>query len=166
MVERDIWNGVPPAGTRPIRNKWTHLTILLCVILGEWVLWATYRYLSLPIIESAFSKLGFMFHIIAAPIIGLGPILIYWKFIAKEKGVPWRFTRKNLFTSVSVGAIAATVLMILYQGTNWLILVVSGQVVPSTTEMISLWRTSIANGDLVWFLLMTFTFFFIVIRLD
>ncbi len=162
MEDRDIWNGVPPVGSRPIRNKWTHLMILLSVILVEWLLWATYRYLSLPIIESAFSRIGFIFHIFAAPIIGLGPILIYWKFIAKEKGLPWKFTKKNLFTSVTIGAIAAAVLMILYQGANWLILVVSGQVVPSTTGMISLWKTSVANGDLVWFLLMTFTFFFIV----
>jgi hypothetical protein len=41
-------------------------------------------------------------------------------------------------------------------------LVSSGQAIASTTELISLWRTSIADGDIDWFILMTFTFFFVV----
>ncbi len=162
MVDGDIWGGIPPVGKGKITNKWSFLLILLTVILFEWVLWATYRYLSLPIIESAFTRLGFFFHIFAAPIIGLTPILIYWKFVAHEKGPPWRFTKKNLFTSITVGATSAALLMLAYQVANWFVLVISGQAELTSAALISLWRSSIANGDMDWFILMTFTFFFIV----
>lgn len=162
MKSGDVWNGVPPVGSTPISNRWKHLFMLLAVILIEWILWALYRYISLPFIETAFSKLGFLFHIVAAPTIGLLPIVIYWKFVAKEKGLPWKFTRKNLFTSVMVGALAAAFLMVAYQFATFLVLAITGYAIPSTLELISLWRTSFANGEVDWFILMTFTFFFIV----
>ncbi len=162
MVEGNIWGGIPPVGKGKISNKWSFLFILLAVILFEWALWATYRYLTLPIIESAFTRLGFLFHILAAPIIGLTPILLYWKFVAREEGLPWRFTKKNLFTSITVGALSAALLMLAYQIANWFVLVISGQAEPTSAALISLWRSSITNGDLDWFILMTFTFFFIV----
>lgn len=162
MVKGSRWGGVPPAGNKPIVNRWSFLVGLIGVILVEWILWAVYRYLSLPIIENAFTRLGFLFHILAAPLIGLIPIVVYWKYIMKEKGLPWRFTGKNLFTSVTVGAASAAILMVLYQVAQWAVLVISGQADPSSAEFISLWRSSIVNGDLDWFILMTFTFFFIV----
>jgi len=154
----DIWNGVPPPGERHIGDARIFVIGLIAVVLAEWVLWASYRYLTAPLIGAANSDLGFIFHIFAAPVIGLTPILVYWKFIRKEKGWPWRFTRKRLFSSMLVGAVAAAILMLLYQGASWLVLVISGYGIPSQTYFISLWRSS----SFSWFILMSFTYFFIV----
>ncbi|MGA1848686.1 MAG: hypothetical protein ACMUHB_05025, partial [Thermoplasmatota archaeon] len=92
MEERekvDIWDGVPPPGERAAGDRRIFILQIVAVILAEWALWATYRYVTAPIIGSANSDLGFIFHIFAAPIIGLSPILVYWRFIRKEKGWPW-----------------------------------------------------------------------------
>jgi membrane protease YdiL (CAAX protease family) len=48
--------------------------------------------------------------------------------------------------------------MFLYQGASWLVLVLSGYGIPSQTYFLSLWRGS----SFSWFILMSFTYFFIV----
>ncbi|MFW3146728.1 MAG: lysostaphin resistance A-like protein [Thermoplasmatota archaeon] len=159
MIGDNKWGGVPPAGERRIDDRGKFILGLLLVILIEWAVWLVYRYLLYTyIVQDTFSDIGFIFHIFAAPIIGLSPILIYWRFIRKEKGLPWRFTGKNLYSSVMVGAVAAALLMVFYQFGSWLVLVLTGYGDPSTTSLISLWRSS----QWEWFVLMTFTFFVIV----
>jgi membrane protease YdiL (CAAX protease family) len=156
--EGDVWGGVPPPGERSTGDRRLFILGIVAVILAEWALWATYRYITAPLIGAANSDLGFIFHIFAAPIIGLTPILVYWRFVRKEKGWPWKFTRKKLFSSMLVGAAAAAILMLLYQGASWLVLVISGYGIPSQTYFISIWRGS----SFSWFILMSFTYFFIV----
>lgn len=115
------WFGVPPKGKRPLPqslipgtkfslgpgwNLTVHIGVLIVI---EILLWAVYRGVSAPFFAGFGTTLFFVMHIIFAPLIHLGPIIIYWKLIRKEPGVPFMFTRKNLLTGVTLGLMAGTI---------------------------------------------------------
>jgi len=115
------WFGVPPKGKRafpqslipgtkislgPGWNLTVHIAVLIII---EILLWAVYRGVSAPFFAGFGTTLFFVMHIIFAPLIHLGPIIIYWKLIRKEPGVPFMFTRKNLLTGVTLGLMAGTI---------------------------------------------------------
>ena len=158
MEVDEAWGGSPPKGERPPGDRRTFILGLMAVILIEWLLWLLYRYISYPFIKGVSTYEGYFFHLIFAPLLGLSPLIVYWRLIRKERGTPWKFTRKNLFSSVMTGALAAALLMVVYQSLNWLIMVASGYGDPSRTVLFSDWRASEAG----LFILMTITYFFVV----
>jgi membrane protease YdiL (CAAX protease family) len=174
------WHGVPPAGERPPPTRWRYLGILLLVFIVELILWATYRLATKDIYGEGFNIPFFLGHIIAAPLIHLSPILLYWKFMRKEKIFykddlengkfmsfnfgPFKMTRKRLMTAVLVG---------LFGGIMWrmaeMFIGNFSSVILGGTELFSLHWMDVFSIDKVagymdWptFFLMTFVMFFIV----
>ena len=157
LMKDPRWGGQPPVGENPIENRYMYLLELLILMGIEIAIWGLYRYLSAPILGDAFSSQFFYFHIVAAPSIHLTPLILYWHFRLRERGLPFMFTRKNLFTAVLMGLIAAVVMYILNQKFDEGLLSNAGFI---SGEGITLtyWLTAEPG----WFILMMFTFFFIV----
>lgn len=152
------WYGVPPKGDRPLPSRWRYIGEVLAVILVEFTIWGIYRYYSAPYISPFGSMKFYLAHIVAAPTLALTPILIYWRFIRKEKGVPFRFTRKRLFSGVLVGLTAAIVWRVLEMLVYDRMAVIAGGYQPGTFGFFSM----LGDMTIPLFLVMTFTQFFIV----
>jgi membrane protease YdiL (CAAX protease family) len=126
MYEDPRWEGVPPVGDRPISKmkfpflpvygKWAFLLLLLLVFVVKIIIWSIYRYMTgnLAIFTDPESgkETVYWAGMVAKPILQLGPVVILWIFIFKEKGIPFRFTRKNLFSSVTWGCIGGLIFFI------------------------------------------------------
>lgn len=166
----DKWYGVPPVGDNPTTAKGNYVLQLLGVFLVELVLWTIYRFISAPYIFPAFSLKFYLAHIIAAPVIHLTPILLWWWYVRKEKGktreesknlldwivswLPFKFTRKRLFSGLIIGFTAAIIWRLLQQFTDEMVFGAMGLTAPGTFAFL--------NGLDSLFLLMTFVMFFIV----
>jgi membrane protease YdiL (CAAX protease family) len=168
------WHGVPPAGERRAPSRYRYLAEITLVLLIEFGLWAIYRALTADFYGQFGTYWFYVGHIIAAPTIHLGPILLYWLVIRKEKLFvksekengqfmsfsigPFKMTRKLLLTAVLVG---------LFGGIVWRF---SEMVVSDTTGLILGGATPLTftpydlftGSDFFLFLLMTFVMFFIV----
>jgi len=158
LMKDPSWGGLPPVGENPIPNRFRFMLELLGLMVLEIVLWGIYRHFTAPILGTAFSYTFFYFHIIAAPIIHLTPIFLYWRFRLKERGLPFLFTKKNLFTAVLVALIAVVILYILYQLIRIGLFVIFGIGTYLDMVVFAEWMTS----EPAWFALMMFTFLFIV----
>lgn len=168
------WYGVPPAGERPVKNKTAFIFIILGVILLEFVLWGIYRYFTADFYGNFGTFWFYVGHIIAAPTIHLGPILIYWILIRKEKlfvktdreGLqfnsllfgPFKMTKKFLFSAVLVGLIGG----IVWRVTEFVVADITFIALGlSTFPSMTLWDV-FTGQSIGLFLLMTFVMFFIV----
>ena len=168
------WYGVPPAGERAPPSGWKYLGSITLVLLFEFALWAVYRALTADFYGQFGSYWFYVGHIIAAPTIHLGPILLYWVFIRKERLFvrsdlengkymsfsfgPFKMTRKLLFTAVLVG---------LFGGIIWrmaeFIVFDTTSVMLGGSEFGTLTLFNVFSGEEIpLFLLMTFVMFFIV----
>jgi membrane protease YdiL (CAAX protease family) len=168
------WHFVPPAGEKPVYNRWGFLLGILIVLLIEFTLWGIYRKLTAPIYGEGFNLPFFLGHIVAAPTIHLIPIMIYWVLVRKEKFFkktdkdgdshtaielgPFKMTRRLLLTAVLVG---------LFGGIIWRF---TEMMVGDTTSVLMgggefgnlhLFNIYITN-EFGIFILMTFVMFFIV----
>lgn len=152
------WFGFPPKGERPVPQKWRYILEILMVILVEFVLWAIYRVVSAPFISPFGSLPFYIAHIIFAPLIHLGPIIVYWKFIRKETGHPFIFTRKKLMSGIMIGLTSAIVWRVLEMVIGDTLYSMAGGTAFGTMAIYS-WLDS---TTLLLFGLMTFTHFFIV----
>lgn len=170
-ADKKKWFGVPPVGKRSLPDKlipgtnislgpgWNYTVHLVVLIIVEILLWAVYRGITGPIFSGFGTILFYLMHIIFAPTIHLGPIIIYWKFIRKEPGIPFMFTRKNLFTGVVFGLAAGTLWrvfqFVIYDG----LATASGLNVPGTFTFFNL---MVEDGYWLNFALMTFVMYCIV----
>ncbi|MCD6382917.1 MAG: CPBP family intramembrane metalloprotease [Thermoplasmata archaeon] len=152
------WYGVPPAGEKPTPPKWRYVGEILAVIFIEFFLWGLYRYYTAPIYGHFGTWKFYVGHIIAAPTIALGPILIYWRYYRRERGLPFRFTTKRLVSSVLVGLFAAIIWRVLEMVVYDSMAVAWGVAEGGTRSFYSLLNQTTAS----LFLLMTFVQFFIV----
>ncbi len=154
----DKWYGVPPKGERPLPGKWRYVAEIFCVILFEFVLWGIYRYFSAPYI-SPFGTLKFYTaHVIAAPIIHLIPIVLYWRYFRKERGHPFTFTRTRIMSGVAIGLLSAVLWRVLEMFSDDFFITVAGGRVFGTLGFYSHLDTT----TVLLFAVMTFTHFFIV----
>jgi membrane protease YdiL (CAAX protease family) len=152
------WGGLPPVGENPIPKPSQFVLELILLMILEIGIWGVYRYITAPILGTAFSYRFFFFHIIMAPLIHLTPIFLYWRFRLGERGLPFMFTRKNLFSAVLVALIAVVILYILYQVIQAGLLSAVGIATIEDTFIYVQWL----NAEPAWFILMMFTFFFVV----
>ncbi len=152
------WFGVPPKGERPIPGKWRYVGEIFAVIMLEFALWAAYRYFSAPLLGSFGTFQFYAVHIVAAPTIHLLPIIAYWKYVRKEPGVPFKFTRKLLMSGVMVGLVGAIIWRVMEMLTYDALAVMAGGYAPDTLMFFN-WLDYTTAG---LFALMTFTHFFIV----
>jgi membrane protease YdiL (CAAX protease family) len=157
LMKDPHWGGLPPVGENPIHNKIQFMVELILLMLLEIALWSVYRYLSAPILGDAFSYTFFIFHIIFAPLIHLTPIYLYWRFRLKEYGLPFLITRKNLFTAVLTALVSVILLYVLFQYLLVFFCVLMGIIIDDSF-IFAEWLTSEPG----WFVLMMFTFFFVV----
>jgi membrane protease YdiL (CAAX protease family) len=150
------WYGVPAKGEQPIYNRWKYVFLIIFIIVVEIGIWAVYRNLTADLFEGFGTHLFYLVHIIAAPTIHLLPILLFWWYIRRERGLPFVFSKKLLLTGIIVGFSAAIIWRLLeeflYDGFAGL----AGGTVPGTLTFIDLLETA----DL--FILMTFVMYFIV----
>ncbi len=116
MVSDPKWNGIPPVGNRPITNRNKFLGMILLVFIVKIIIWGTFRYITgnSPIFTNPDygAELTYWVGMVAKPVLQLGPIFLIWWFIFKEKGIPFKFTRKNLASSLVWGLFGAILFFI------------------------------------------------------
>lgn len=168
------WHGVPPAGEKPAPSRMRYLIEITLVLIVEIGLWAVYRALTADFYGQFGTLWFYVGHIIAAPTIHLGPILIYWIFIRKERLFvrsdkengqhrsfslgPFKMTRKFLFTAVLIGLFGG----IVWRFSEMVVYDITG-VALGGGKFGTFWIYDIFTGSNFWlFLLMTFVMFFIV----
>ncbi|MDG6224431.1 MAG: type II CAAX endopeptidase family protein [Candidatus Thermoplasmatota archaeon] len=168
------WHFVPPAGDRPIYSKWKFILGIFLVFLVELIIWAAYRWVSAPIYGQFGSLTFYLGHIIFAPLIHLTPILIYWKFIRKERMLkkedwdgeknmsinigPFKLTRRLLFTAVLVGLFGGIVWRVTEMLVSDVFTVMFGGAQAGQINLFNVYGTN----QFGIFILMTFVMFFIV----
>ncbi len=168
------WHGVPPAGKNALPGKWTYVLQITAVLVVEFILWAIYRNLTADIYGQFGTFWFYIGHIFAAPLIHLGPIMIYWVLIRKERFYsfedgeegghmsfllgPFKMTRKFLLSAVIVGLIGGIVWRVTEMLVSDTTSVLLGGSRLGTISLFNIYSQS--NFGL--FLLMTFVMFFIV----
>ncbi|UCF08561.1 MAG: CPBP family intramembrane metalloprotease [Thermoplasmata archaeon] len=158
IEEDNKWYGVPPKGEQPLPGKWEYVLLILLVMVIEICIWAVYRYFSAPYFESFGTLTFYLAHIVAAPTIHLIPILIFWRFFRKEKGLPFVFTKKLIMSSVIVGFCAAIIWRLLQEFSYDALSGASGGTVSGTFNFFNL----MASSNVLLFSVMTFVQFFVV----
>ena len=120
MMKDPKWNDVPPMGDRPIENKWKFLGLICIVFIVKIVIWGTYRFITGNIYPFTDPDIGsevtFWVGMVAKPILQLGPVVLLWWYLFKERGNPFRFTRKNLASSIFFGLLMALVFFFVATG--------------------------------------------------
>jgi membrane protease YdiL (CAAX protease family) len=150
------WYGVPPKGERPIYNKWKYVFMLIGIIIVEIGIWAVYRYFTGVVLELQFGDyLFYGLHIVAAPTIHLLPIILFWLYVRKEKGLPFVFSKKLLLTGIIIGFLAAIMWRLLEEFTYWGFASAAGGTAGPLTFL-----NLLETADL--FIIMTFVMYFIV----
>jgi membrane protease YdiL (CAAX protease family) len=151
-VSDDKWYGVPPKGEEPLprqflifEGKWAYVAMIICIIILEICIWAVYRWSTADLFESFGT----------APTIHLLPIILFWFYVRKERGLPFVFTKKLLLTGVIVGFVAAIIWRLLEEFTYFGFATAAGGTA-GPLEFINFLETA----DL--FILMTFVMYFIV----
>ncbi len=150
------WYGVPPKGRVPVYNRWKYVFMLIGIIIVEICIWAVYRYVTGVVLELEFGDyLFYGLHIVAAPTIHLLPIILFWLYVRKERGLPFVFSKKLLLTGIIVGFMAAIIWRLLEEFTYWgFSSAVGGTAGPLT------FLNLLESADL--FIIMTFVMYFIV----
>lgn len=168
------WYGVPAVGTKPILDKPLWVLIMILIIIIEIGIWAVYRWITAPLFVHFGTYEFYLFHIIFAPLIHLGPIFIFWWYIWKEpsffdyrkkgetlfaavkKSFPFAITKKLLLSGMIIGFVAAIIWRLLeeflYDGFAGM----AGGTAPETLTFLNV----IEAADMV--IIMTFLMFFIV----
>ena len=119
------WFGVHPKGDNPLPSRYRYLMEIIVLILIEIGLWWIYRHFTADWFAGFGTYTFYGVHIIAAPTIHIIPILLYWKFIRKERLFykddmengeymsfnfgPFKLTKKRLMTAVLVGLLGGIV---------------------------------------------------------
>jgi membrane protease YdiL (CAAX protease family) len=158
IMEDNKWYGVPPPGERLLPGKWEYVLMVVGIIALEILIWAVYRYFSAPLFAGFGTELFYLVHIIAAPTIHIIPILLFWWFIRKERGLPFVFTRKLLMSGVIVGFVGAIIWRFLEETIYDGVAGAAGGTVPGTFTFFNLMDSS----TITLLALMTFVHFFIV----
>ncbi|MFO8050406.1 MAG: lysostaphin resistance A-like protein [Thermoplasmatota archaeon] len=116
MKKDPKWNGVPPVGNKPIRNRWRFLWYVLIVFMVKIVIWGIFRYVTgnvYPFTDPGLGdEIGYWVAMIAKPVLQLGPVFLLWWFLFKENGSPFRFTKKNLASSIFWGFVGVILFFI------------------------------------------------------
>ena len=105
MIRDPKWNGIPPVGNRPIYKKWNFLILVLIVFLVKLVIWSIYRFASgtWDVLQDPVNN--YTAGIFMKPLLQLTPVFVLWIYVFKERGLPFKFTRKHLFSSIVFGCI-------------------------------------------------------------
>lgn len=116
MMKDPKWNGVPPVGNRPIKSKWNFLWYVGIVFIVKIIIWGSYRYVTgnvYPFTDPGIGEeLTYWVGMVAKPVLQLGPLALLWWLLFKENGSPFRFTRKNLASSIVWGFIGVMLFFI------------------------------------------------------
>lgn len=105
MMKDPKWNGIPPVGNRPIDNKWKFLRLILLVFIVKIIIWSIYRFTTGNWDVLSDRVNNYTAGIFMKPLLQLVPVFILWLYVFKEKGLPFRLTRKHLFSSIIFGCI-------------------------------------------------------------
>ena len=113
MEKEPRWNGVPPVGKNPIYDKWKFIGLILIVFMVKIIVWGIYRYVTGNVPPFTDRVVGYWTSMFAKPILQLGPVVLLWWYLFKEKGLPFRFTKVNLLSSVIYGLLGAVLFYVI-----------------------------------------------------
>ena len=109
MLKDPKWNGIPPVGDRPISatpwGKFKFLFFILLVFLVKLGIWSAYRWTTGNVDFLGVPVNNYTAGIFMKPLLQLLPVFILWLILFQERGLPFRLTRKHLFSSVVFGCI-------------------------------------------------------------
>ncbi len=153
----DPWGGLPPVGEKPIGDKTKFLLSVVSVFAVWFLLWLLFRYGSLAFV-SASDEFFAVASIIAAPTLTLLPPYFWWRYVRHERGLPFLLTRRNLFTSVLIGAIAAALFWILNNASLPVLMWLVGAHPEGELRVVANWR----GETLGWLAYTSFLYMIIV----
>ncbi len=116
MIKDPQWNGVPPVGTRPISDRWRFLMLIIVVFIVKIIIWSGYRFASGNWVVLQDPVNNYTASLFAKPILQLTPVILIWWYLFKERGLPFRFTRKNLFSSIIFGCLGGLLFFFVASG--------------------------------------------------
>jgi len=158
MKDDPKWNGVPPVGNRPIPDKWKFLGLIGLVFLVKIVVWGAYRFTSgnvWPFTDPQYGAvIGYWLETFLKPLLQLGPVFLLWWFVFKERGLPFRFTKKNLASALTWGLLGGTLF--------FAVSTVSMTVVMNVMGYGSNFRIVAGWDDIGWSLIIAMLFSFMV----
>jgi membrane protease YdiL (CAAX protease family) len=107
MMKDPKWNGIPPVGDNPITNRYKFLMLILLVFVVKIIIWSIYRYFTgtLDIFTNPEDGRENVYWVgmVAKPVLQLLPVMAIWWYVFREKGWPFRLTKKHLFSSIVFG---------------------------------------------------------------
>ncbi|UCE36733.1 MAG: CPBP family intramembrane metalloprotease [Thermoplasmata archaeon] len=156
IQEDNKWYGVPSKGEKPLPGKQQYVLLILGVIIVQICIWAVYRNISAPYISPFGSLKFYIAHIIFSPTIHLIPILVFWRYVRKERGLPFKFTKKLLMSGIIVGFIGAIMWRLLEEFGYDALAGAAGGTAPGTMTFFNLLDPPLL------FSIMTFVQFFVV----
>ncbi|MBN1389244.1 MAG: CPBP family intramembrane metalloprotease [Candidatus Thermoplasmatota archaeon] len=152
------WNGIPPVGDRPIDNKWKFLGLVALVFLVKIVIWGAYRFTSgniWPFTDPEYGAVtGYWLETFLKPLLQLGPVFLLWWFVFKERGLPFRFTRKNLASALTWGLLGGTAFFVVSTMSMTIVMNIAGY--GSNFRIVAGW------DDIGWSLIIAMMFSFMV----
>lgn len=103
------WEGIPPVGNRAIDDRWKFLSLILMVFVVKIAVWSVYRWVTGNLYPFTDPRVGsewnYAVSTFAKPLLQLGPVFFLWWYLFKEKGLPFKLTKKNLTSSVIWGCL-------------------------------------------------------------
>jgi len=109
MMKDPKWRGVPPVGNRPVDNRWRFLSFILLAYVVKLVIWGAYRFITGNVYPFTDPVVNYSMGTFMKPLLQLGPLVLIWWFVFKERGLPFRFTKKHLGSSIFFGLLMALV---------------------------------------------------------
>ncbi len=154
MLKERRFNGIPPVGNNPVDNKWKLLLFVLIVFMVKIAFWTAYRWACGNVYPLTDYEVRTWVSVFAKPILQLGPVFPLWWFLFKEKGMPFRFTKKNLFTSVVLGCLMALIFYFVSRGVYVVQMMIRGE--GSDFAFIAGWDDSALTFSVIMALMFTF----------
>ncbi len=144
-------------GERPIGDPMHYVVSVVLVFCVWFVLWLVFRFLTFSLVTLSDEWFAF-FSIIAAPTITLIPPYIWWRYYRRERGLPYLLTRRNLFSSVALAALAALLFWAVMTLTEYPLLRIIGVEPQGDVQFVAAWR----GESFAWLLEMSFLYMIIV----
>jgi len=153
----DKWGGLPPVGSKPIGDRWAYAGEVVSVFFVWLAVWAVYRYIrSVSGVDE--TAIGPLLSIIAPVVLTLSIPLIWWRIRRRERGLPFLFTNRNLFTSILIACVAVVAFFIFYYASYPILLAMMGVETEGDLSFWAIWRAESA----AW-LIATTLFYMIIV---
>jgi membrane protease YdiL (CAAX protease family) len=153
----DPWGGLPPPGKRPIVNRQMFVLELVGVFLVYIALLLTWHYVMHYVFHPSDDTYTLIV-LFAAPAMALAPPILWWRYRRGERGLPFLLTRRNLFSSVAVGALAGVIVITVLSIVAPLVMLAMGLKGNGGLHLFAAWR----GQGTAWLAVQTLLFMVII----